>query len=139
MSYATYLPRAKCPSKVSVLARIPRSVLTGSSALSGHGAKSFDLKIESLKLLDTSPSSVLLKLTVNITNPTEYSATVPYVDIHVLNNGTLFGHATAQNISVVPGRNDGIVVQVVWDPKNMSGTIGAAKGREFISQYISGE
>ena len=134
-----FLPRAKCPSKVSVLASIPRSVLMGSSALSGHGAKSFNPKIGSLKLLDTTPSSILLELTVNITNPTNYSATVPYVDIHVLNNGTLFGHTTAENISVVPGHNDGILVKMMWDPRGMSGINGTARAREFISQYISGK
>ena len=76
---------------------------------------------------------------VNITNPTNYSATVPYIDINILNNGTLLGHATAQNVSVIPGRNENIAVKALWDPVTPSGKHGLDVGRELLSQYISGE
>jgi hypothetical protein len=75
---------------------------------------------------------------VNITNPTEYSATVPFVDINILTNGTLLGHATARDVTVVPGVNTNILVTAVWDPRTMGGEEGHRVGVEFLSQYISG-
>jgi len=63
---------------------------------------------------------------------------VPYVDIKVLTNGTLLGHVTARNVSVVPGNNTNIVVQVVWEPALAGGAKGKAVGRELLSQYLSG-
>jgi hypothetical protein len=86
--------------------------------------------------LDTTKSTLSFQAKVNITNPTEYSAIVPYMNIKLLSNGTEIGHATARNIWVVPGRNDNLMVEALWDPKNK---IGVAQGRELLSQYISGQ
>lgn len=72
---------------------------------------------------------------INITNPTVYSATVPYVNIQMLNNGSVLGHATAENVSVVPGPNHNILVKALWEPDGENGT---AIGRELLSQYVSG-
>lgn len=72
---------------------------------------------------------------ISITNPTEYSATVPYVRIQMLNNGSVLGHATAENISVVPGPNHELPVKALWEPEGVNGT---AVGRELLSQYVSG-
>lgn len=110
----------------------------GSSALSGHGIKSFAPKIGSLRLLDTTPSSVLLAVLVNITNPTSYSATVPFVDIQIYIDGTLVGNATTESVSVGPGINENIPVQAKWDPAGLGGEKGKAVGRDLVSRYISG-
>ena len=75
---------------------------------------------------------------MNLTNPTNYSATVPFVDINILANNTLLGHATVKNLYVGPGNNTNIPVTAVWDPSTLGGKKGAAVGREFLSQYISG-
>ena len=61
---------------------------------------------------------------------------MPYVNIKLLSNGTNLGYATARNIAVGPGVNYNILVESLWDP---IGEVGAAQGREFLSQYISGE
>jgi hypothetical protein len=74
---------------------------------------------------------------VNFTNPTQYSATIPYVDINILAKNTILGHATINNVKIVPGNNTNITVQAVWDP-SAQGSEGAAIGRELLSQYISG-
>ena len=95
-------------------------------------------KIGSLQILETTKSTLLLEAKINITNPTEYSATVPYVNVNFLNNGTILGHATARDVSVMPGQNHNIVVQALWNPMTQSGKKGADVGRELLSQYISG-
>jgi hypothetical protein len=75
---------------------------------------------------------------INITNPTDYSAMVPYVNIKLSSNGTEIGHATARNVSIVPGPNHNILTEALWDPLTASGEKGVAQGKELLSQYISG-
>ena len=110
----------------------------GFSALSGHGFNSFGLKVGSLRLIDTTASSVLLEVYANITNPTNYSATVPFVDIQILVNNTVVGNATTQSIYIEPGRNINIPVLARWNPLRSGSEKGAVIGKNFISQYISG-
>ncbi|KAK4895167.1 hypothetical protein LTR27_006776 [Elasticomyces elasticus] len=98
----------------------------------------FRPKVFGLQILDTSPTSLTLGARVNITNPTNYSASVPFMDIHILANDTVIGHATAKGIEIVPGRNDNMYVEAVWDPSTLGGQEGKKVGREFLSQYISG-
>ena len=91
-----------------------------------------------MEILETTESTLTIQARMNVTNPTEYSATVPYVNINLLSNGTIVGHATATNVSIVPGPNLDILVTALWDPKTPSGEKGLAVGRELLSQYISG-
>ena len=91
-----------------------------------------------MKIRGTSRHSLDIEAIISFTNPTDYSATVPFFDINVLSNGTLLGNATAENISVVPGRNEDLLVFAKWDPKKLSGSIGLDKANELLSQYVSG-
>lgn len=74
---------------------------------------------------------------VNITNPTPYTASVPFVNIHVLCNDSIIGEATAQNLTISTGKNNNIHVIAVWKPL-MGGENGIRCGRGLISEYISG-
>ena len=105
------------------------------TAISGGNLTGFSPQVGSLEILETTHSTILLQAKVNITNPTEYSATVPYVNIQMLNNGSVLGNATAENVSVVPGPNNDIVVKALWKPE---GKKGVKVGRELLSQYVSG-
>lgn len=92
----------------------------------------------SLRILETTKSTLKIQAKINVTNPTEYSAAVPYVNIKLLSNGTEIGHATARNVRITPGLNHNLLVESIWDPEGPSGERGAAQGRELLSQYISG-
>lgn len=110
-----------------------------SSAINRGGpGKTFAPKVGNLQILDTGKTSLTLSALVNFTNPTEYFATVPYIDINILTNGTLLGHAVAKSVAVAPGDNFNIPVTAVWDPFAMGGEEARAVGVEFLSQYISG-
>ncbi|KAF2635110.1 hypothetical protein P280DRAFT_462208 [Massarina eburnea CBS 473.64] len=104
----------------------------------GHNVSTFAPKIYNLSIVDTSRTSIVLQAHANLTNPTNYSATVPYFNINVLVNETILGQAIAKNVEVHPGNNSGILITVVWDPYRNSGAIGALVGRELLSQFISG-
>jgi hypothetical protein len=78
-----------------------------------------------------------LEAHVNITNPTEYTATVPSVSIHVMCNGSLIGEAKASNLNITAGNNTDLVVRAVWEPA-AGGKKASKIGRDLLSQYLSG-
>ena len=110
----------------------------GDSAIAGGHLENFAPKVGSLRIVSTTRDSLLIEAKVNMTNPTNYSATVPYVNVNLLSNGTLLGSATAENIKVVPGRNENMLVRAKWEPLSTSGKKGVEAGKELLSQYISG-
>ncbi|KAF2720834.1 hypothetical protein K431DRAFT_285532 [Polychaeton citri CBS 116435] len=95
-------------------------------------------KVYNLTIIETAKHSLAIAANVNITNPTRYSATIPFADVHILANGSLIAHATVRNMSLVPGNNTGLVASAVWSPLELGGKEGHEIGREFLSQYISG-
>lgn len=95
-------------------------------------------RIASLELGPTTSSSALINTKVNITNPTEHSATIPMADFVLLYNTTTVAHIIIRNVSVNPGMNTGISVDILWSPLDADGPDGESAGREMISQYISG-
>ncbi|KAK5127373.1 hypothetical protein LTR85_006712 [Meristemomyces frigidus] len=119
---------------------VPVKPISGGGGHGGPigGPPAFRPKVFDLQILDTSPTGLTLSALVNITNPTDYSASVPYIDIHILNNGSVLGHATARNLQLGPGENNNLHVTAVWDPLTMGGVNGSKVGRELLSQYISG-
>lgn len=99
---------------------------------------SFSPQLNDLRVINTTRSSLTLEATVNFTNPTKYTAEVPYADINILVNDTVIGHGTVRNISVNRGNNTNIPIQAVWEPSKLNGTFGASVASELISQYLSG-
>ena len=79
-----------------------------------------------------------MQVHVNFTNPTNYSATVPYFSLNIINNGSVLGQALAKDLKVHPGDNTDLVMTAVWDPYTNGGSKGKAIGAELLSQYISG-
>lgn len=95
-------------------------------------------KISDLQIVNSTESSLTITALVNMTNPTQYSASIPYVDIHIVKNGSILGHATARDFAIVPGQNDNLLVTAVYEPLVLGGLEARAVGRELISQYLSG-
>lgn len=104
----------------------------------GHGIGSFAPQIGDMKIVDSTRQSLTLQARANISNPTQYSATVPEFSFLILSNGTVIGKATGKNMHVRPGLNENLIVEALWEP-TMGGEKGLEVGRELLSQYISGE
>ncbi|KAI0850172.1 hypothetical protein F5Y00DRAFT_233802 [Daldinia vernicosa] len=98
---------------------------------------SIEPKVGSLRVLDTTSDSITLQALVNVTNPTLYTAYIPYANIHVLSNGSIIGSATVEDLNIAKGPNSNILVTAKWNPP-MGGAHGRKVGRELISQYLSG-
>lgn len=94
-------------------------------------------RIGNIMILDTTPSSILLQALVNITNPTPYTASIPYVTAHITCNGSVIGDLVAEDLEINTGNNTNLLVRARWDPSK--GGAGAELiARDLISQYISG-
>ncbi|KAF4637341.1 hypothetical protein G7Y89_g752 [Cudoniella acicularis] len=104
----------------------------------GAGFNNLKPKVGGLRVLSTSKTSLNFEAQVNFTNPTDYTAQIPFINIHVLQNGSVIGDATIQNITVEKGNNTNVLVQATWDPTKFGGKKGQKIGRELLSQYISG-
>ncbi|EXJ85084.1 hypothetical protein A1O3_05759 [Capronia epimyces CBS 606.96] len=85
-------------------------------------------EIKGMEVVDTSETSLTLQAKVNVTNPTEYSVTIPYCNVSLWVNHTRVGYAWL-SADVVPGPNE-ITARASWE-------VGEV-GREWLSQYISG-
>ncbi|KAK3397198.1 hypothetical protein B0T20DRAFT_415512 [Sordaria brevicollis] len=94
-------------------------------------------QVGNLEVVDTSPVSITLQASVNVTNPTPYAAYIPWISIHILNNETVLGEARAKKLSIKRGNNTNLKVTAVWRP-SLDGEDGRQIGRDLISQYISG-
>ncbi|KAL2185362.1 hypothetical protein L209DRAFT_733240 [Thermothelomyces heterothallicus CBS 203.75] len=94
-------------------------------------------KFGTIQIIDTTSSSLSLQALVNVTNPTPYSAHVPFVSLFVESNGTTIGEAFARNINIKPGNNTNLTISARWSP-SMGGEEGVRHGRDFLSRYISG-
>ncbi|KAJ5281552.1 hypothetical protein N7478_006924 [Penicillium angulare] len=106
---------------------------------SGNSIEHLNPQIVSLEVGETNQSSLSMLTVVNFTNPTEYSATVPFADARVLYNGTAVGHVVARNLSLVPGNNTNASIEVWWNPLGNGGFNGIEAGRALISSFISGD
>lgn len=104
----------------------------------GQSLTDINPRVESLRLLHTTETSVLVQAVVNFTNPTKYAATIPLADLLLSYNGTGVAHLIIRDVSVIPGSNSGVSLELLWNPLDSNGTDGVAAGRDMLSQYVSG-
>ena len=111
--------------------------LTNCKALPKGSIGSLAPQVGSIEIIDTTPSSIEIAALVNVTNPTPYTAAIPFVNIHLLCNGSVIGEATARDLVVKTGNNTNLRVSASWKP-SMGGEEGKQRGRDLLSQYVSG-
>ncbi|KAH7154955.1 hypothetical protein B0J13DRAFT_593379 [Dactylonectria estremocensis] len=88
------------------------------NGLPGDAFAQLNPQVGEIQILNTSETGVHLQALVNITNPTEYTAVVPYINIHILHKGEILGEAVATNIDF------GLAHKI---------------GRKLLSDYVSGK
>lgn len=108
-----------------------------SAAIPSGSLNGLTPQIGDIEILDTTQDAINLQAVVNITNPTEYAAHIPFISVHVLCNDTLIGIASAKNLNVIAGNNTNLVVYATWDP-SLSGERGIETGRNLLSEFVSG-
>jgi hypothetical protein len=93
-------------------------------------------KARDITVMKTTKDSIVLEAVMDLRNPTDYSAYVPYVDVNFLVNDTVLGHVTARDIHITTGTNTNIKVQAEWAPL---GEHDKLVGKELLSQFVSGK
>jgi hypothetical protein len=106
------------------------------AAFLNGGLDAFSPTVKSLTITNTSSNGISLEAVVDIDNPTEYSAVVPFVDVNILFNNTKLGHVTAKGLEFNKGTNQNLSAIAQWGPVSDK---GKAIGRELLSQWISGK
>jgi hypothetical protein len=96
-------------------------------------------QVDNIQILNTSETGVTMEAMVNFTNPTPYTAQIPYVNLHILNSGYLIGEAIARDVNLTLGNNTGNVIYATWDPWTFGGTESQQVAKRLLSQYLSGE
>ncbi|KAJ0420724.1 hypothetical protein BJY00DRAFT_119707 [Aspergillus carlsbadensis] len=94
--------------------------------------------LESLALGGTTESSLIVKTAVNFTNPTQYSISLPFVDLLLVYNSTKIAHMTTKDVRIVPGANSAVPIDLRWSPLDLDGPSAVLAGQDLISQYVSG-
>ncbi|KAL2886184.1 pre-rRNA processing protein [Ceratocystis lukuohia] len=111
--------------------QIPVKNLPGDSL-----GKSLEPQISELRIIESSSAAITLSAVVNITNPAPYSASIPYINIHLLKNGSVLGNTTLRNVNITRGRNLNIPVSAIWAPED-AGLDARKTGVDLISGYLS--
>ncbi|KAH7157097.1 hypothetical protein EDB81DRAFT_788842 [Dactylonectria macrodidyma] len=109
------------------------------NGLPGDAFAQLNPQVGEIQILNTSETGVHLQALVNITNPTEYTAVVPYINIHILHEGEILGEAVATNVDFGLGNNTNMLVRSTWDPMRFGGEKAHKIGRKLLSDYVSGK
>lgn len=112
---------------------------------SGHGSappdvfRSLNPHLYDLSIVSSTPSSLTVSALLNITNPTPYEASIPYLSLHLLTNATILANASVRDLNITRGNNTALQALATWDPATLGGGAAALQtGIELLSQYISG-
>ncbi|RVD80257.1 uncharacterized protein DFL_008158 [Arthrobotrys flagrans] len=89
-----------------------------------------------ISILSSTKSSVRMSAKVTFTNPTNYTATIPYLNILFTKNGTILGNGTIVNAAVGLGVNQ-VAVEAFWAPADC-GEEARAVGMALLGEYVSG-
>ncbi|OLN92073.1 hypothetical protein CCHL11_01544 [Colletotrichum chlorophyti] len=120
-----------------VLKDVPAEGTIPVKPLPGDTFSSIRPQVGDVKILSTSSSSMTIEALVNMTNPTPYTAVIPYVNIHIVRDGFVLGSATVENMNVVRGNNTNLLVTANWSP-TAYGEGGRRVASDLISEYLSG-
>ncbi|KAH7015244.1 hypothetical protein EDB80DRAFT_605705 [Ilyonectria destructans] len=124
---------------ILTIKKVPAKGKIPVNGLPGDAFAQLNPQVGEIQILNTSDTGVHLQALVNITNPTQYTAIVPYINIHVLHEGEILGEAVARNIDFGLGNNTNILVRSTWDPVRFGGESAHKIGRKLLSDYVSGK
>ncbi|KPM34450.1 hypothetical protein AK830_g12130 [Neonectria ditissima] len=124
---------------ILTIKKVPAEGKVPVNGIPGDTFAQLNPQVGEIQILNTSDTGVHLQALVNITNPTPYTAVVPYINIHILHKGEILGEAIARNIDFGLGNNTNILVQSTWDPVRFGGKHAHDVGRKLLSDYVSGK
>lgn len=92
-----------------------------------------------MRILNTSETGLLMQASVNFTNPTPYTASVPYISAHLYKDGHMIGEVIARDVALELGNNTNMIARATWDPFTFGGQDSQEASRRLLSDYVSGK
>ncbi|KAG6008217.1 hypothetical protein E4U21_004816 [Claviceps maximensis] len=98
-----------------------------------------DPQVGELRIVNTSSTGVHIRAMVNMTNTTPYTASIPFINIHILKDTYLIGEAITRNLHFTHGPNHNMMIEATWDPSSFGGPKAHQVARRLLSEYLSGK
>ncbi|PMB73319.1 hypothetical protein BM221_000740 [Beauveria bassiana] len=120
----------------------PRTAKTdtdGRAGLSGGLIGNFKPRIGNIRIRNTTSTAINLECAVGFTNPTPYTVSVPFINMHVVSDENILGDVTVKDLLVGDGNVTDTAVSASWNPAGLGGDTSREAGRKLISDYISGK
>ncbi|ODQ52900.1 hypothetical protein SAICODRAFT_71330 [Saitoella complicata NRRL Y-17804] len=111
----------------------------GEIGMNGLPMSEFEPKFEGMKLMGTTHSSITFGADARMNNTTPYGGVIPYMNVHLIYNGSVIGDATVRDLKVRAGEPFVAHGQAVFDPGHYGGKTAKEAGAKFISAYVSKE
>ncbi len=111
----------------------------GRAGLPGDLIGNIKPRVGNIWIRNTTATAVRLECAVNFTNPTQYTASVPYINLHIVSGDNILGNVTVQDLLVGQGNVTDVTVSASWDPAGLGGDTSREAGRKLISDYLSGK
>jgi hypothetical protein len=92
-----------------------------------------------MRILSTTETGFVIKALANVTNPTPYTAFIPHANVHIYEQDSMIGEATATQLNVTLGNNTDLAVKAAWDPETFGGKDAHRVARRLLSEYLSGK
>lgn len=105
----------------------------------GDALAALNPEIGELQILNTSSTGIQIRAAVNVTNPTPYTASIPFISIRLMKGEYVMGKAIAKDLEFGHGQNKNIMIEMTWDPASFGGDRGHEVGRRLLSEYLSGK
>ncbi|KAK1251057.1 hypothetical protein MKX07_005612 [Trichoderma sp. CBMAI-0711] len=107
--------------------------------LPGKSLTKMDPRVSNLVILNTTKHAVHMQASVNITNPTPYTASIPLANVHVYHGELLIGEVTVKDLDVQLGNNSDLAVFATLDPTSVGGEESHKAAVKLLSDYVSGK
>lgn len=95
--------------------------------------------VDDLRIIETTETGAMMQARVNFTNPTPYTASIPYFSAHIFTNGSMIGEAIATNVTLNKGNNTNHYIRATWDPTFFGGEKAHQAAQRLLSEYLSGK
>ncbi|KAK6351715.1 hypothetical protein TWF718_004862 [Orbilia javanica] len=101
-----------------------------------HTLDDINPKPKDIMIFSSTKNSVRMGAKVTFTNPTNYTAIIPYLNILFTKNGTILGNGTLVNAAIGKGENQ-VTVEAFWAPAD-GGEEARTMGMALLGEYVSG-
>ncbi|KHO02016.1 uncharacterized protein MAM_01017 [Metarhizium album ARSEF 1941] len=122
-----------------VIRKVPARGKVPVKHMPGDTLAALNPQVGEVHILNTSSTGVHIQASVNLTNPTPYTASIPYANIHIIEDDLLIGEAITKNLHLKSDNNTNIIVEATWDPHSFGGKKAHKAARRLLSEYLSGK